>query len=95
MGDVVQTVGRAAAGVFTLGLSEVVGGALQKPTANVPAPAMRVAEKINEAQVEEQEKMAERKRRQLIAQQNRNIKTSPLGATLDQGMLGGPTLMGQ
>lgn len=96
MGDVGSTIGRATAGVFSLGVSELIRGMVSRPTAAPPTPGVTSkGTKVDETQVEEQEKTAERRRRQLIASQNRNIKTSPLGASIDQGMLGGPTLTGQ
>ena len=92
MGDVMKTVTRVAAGVFTLGLSEVAGGLMSKSTA-APAPVAGGVDKVDETKVEADEAAAEKRRRQLIARQNMNIKTSPLGAQVAQ-TLGGPTLTG-
>lgn len=47
-----------------------------------------------ESMREEQAKASERKRRALIAKQNQSIKTSPLGASIEQNKLGGTTLTG-
>lgn len=93
MGEVAKTVTRVAAGVFTLGLSEVASGLLSKPTA-APPPVAGGVEKVDEDKVQAQEQLAEKRRRQLIARQNNNIKTSPLGSAISQ-TLGGPTLTGQ
>lgn len=85
--------------VFT---SLIIGGALmaaqagmqafgmnKKATAPPPAP-----KPVDEEKKMEDERIAERKRRQLIAQQNDLIKTSALGAQIDQNKLGGATLTG-
>lgn len=96
MGDVGKTVGRAVAGVATLGLSELAVGMMQKPTRpseemSKPAEAM----KVDEGAVEEREKAEERRKRQVIAQQNRNIRTSALGAAITAPFLGGTGLTGR
>lgn len=88
-----STIGRVAAGVFTLGLSEVVGGLMQKPTA--PSAEMKSPAKVDEGDTEAKAKLEERRRRQAIARSNRTVQTSPLGASITQGMLGGPTITGQ
>lgn len=94
MSTVVKTAGRVAAGVFTLGLSEVVGSMTQKPTDPGMVAAPKEA-KTDESKLEEQEKLKERRRRQMIASQNRMIQTSPLGASIQPGLLGGNTLTGE
>jgi hypothetical protein len=63
---------------------------IKKSTAPPPAPV-----KVDESKAEQQEKDAERRRRQVVARQNKMIQTSPLGETINQGLLGGPTLTGQ
>lgn len=83
MGDV----GEVLTSPFRL-VTDAVGLTGGKGGGSVPGQSL-----ANQAQVSEKERIAERRRRQIILNQNRLIQTTALGASVRDQTLGGKVLL--